>query len=531
MDYFKADGEYSKWIQRNEVPVYQTSEINSNDEKIKISIVTAVFNPPHKIFQDAINSILDQTFKNWEWCIVNGSTDIEIKKMINKISEKDQRIKVIHEKNEGISSNSNKAIKLTTGEILLLFDHDDVLSPFALDEVIKEFDKDEKTDAVYSDSDKISEDGIRFEPFFKPDWSPEMMLSVNYVAHLFAFKKLILDEVGYFRNICDGAQDWDIILRISERCRKIGHVAKILYHWRVIKGSTALSLDTKPFARNSQIFAVREHLKRNNKQSYVIHEKNNYLHCKFQNIEEPISIIIPVENKELIETNLRYIISNTNYDKYDIILVNKTNMNLKLIDKSKIKELEYDFKNTADAINFASAKSLNQNLVFLNSTSIPKNNSWLTELSYWLNMDSIGCTGSKILDKKNNISNAGIVFTKNNEYYHLFKKLENNENIWTNFGAVNWYRNFNAISYNGMLIRKSIFEENGKFSLVKNFDIELCVKLRKKQRRIMVTPFSELIDYEDNYNNDSIDKKETSNIEYSYYNKNIKLDNIAKFRH
>ena len=531
---FNIDGNYKKWIQKNELPHDELKkELGSRNLKTSplISIVTPVFNPPHSIFLSTIKSVLEQVYENWEFCIVNGSTDPEIKEILEKFSKSEPRIKIKHVQNEGISENTNKAISMTEGEFIVLFDHDDLLSPAALYEIAKIIDENDSIDFIYSDSDKISEEGIRFEPFFKPDWSPATMLSVNYVAHLCCFRKKLLESIGEFKKEVEGAQDWDVILRISEKCRQIYHIQKILYHWRVTQTSTASSMDTKPFASNSQIIAVTNHLKRKGANCYVIHEPSNYLHCKIQSEEPFVSIIIPLVNNS---HNVDTIIQNTSYTNYEIVLVvnKENNISLDFKNSNRMKIIWHDFDNVSEAFNMGCSKSSGSAIVFLNSSMHPVHKLWLKELTNWLSFDEIGGIGSKVVDKKDMIKHEGIIYDKDGNPHYVFEGTKNDSGIWTMFGGMDWYRNYNSVSGYGMIIKKDLFEKFGKFKNDENFDKYFCLDLRKNGYQIMFTPFSVFIDGETKYVKNKLNLQDYDNIIKngdSYYNQNLLIKDVRKF--
>src|SRR6185312_15847513 len=274
--------EYDLWILKHEPTEEQLrTEINSFkfDKKPLISVIMPVFNVPIHILEETVLSVKNQNYSNLELCIANGSTDPKIKNIVNK----------------GISGNTNEALSLATGEFVVLLDHDDTLSPFALFEVAKALNQNKNVDFIYSDSDKITEQGKRHEPFFKPDWSPEIMLSSNYATHLSAFRKQLITEVGGFSSETDLSQDWDMILKITERSKNVYHIPKVLYHWRTLENSGASTPFAKPFVGSSQIVAVTNHLFRKNIDGYIIHGPSKYLECKIQ-VTTDISIIIPIED-------------------------------------------------------------------------------------------------------------------------------------------------------------------------------------------------------------------------------------------
>lgn len=261
---------YQLWILQNEPSEDQLEQIREESAKFlyrpKISIVMPVWNTDERWLRRAIESVLEQTYDNWELCIADGgSTKPYIKQILRKYAENDSRIKVsFHEDNKGISGNSNEALSLATGEYIGFVDHDDELAPNALYEVVNLLNKRPDLDIIYSDNDKIDENGLRKDPFFKPDWSLPFLLSTNYVFHLLIAKTSLVKKVGGLHCEYDGAQDYDLMLRMVEHTTKerIGHIQKVLYHWRIIESSSASGGSAKPYAYEAGKRAIQAYLTR-----------------------------------------------------------------------------------------------------------------------------------------------------------------------------------------------------------------------------------------------------------------------------
>lgn len=258
-----TNAEYKKW-QRTFEPkskdlVKQKRLAKQLKKQPLFSIITPVFKPPEAVLVELIESVINQTYTNFELCLGEFSGDKATRQILQKFAGQDSRIKIkFFDNNEGISNNSNKCLDMANGDYICLLDHDDTLSADALYEnalLINQKDY----DFIYSDKDKIDEFGNRFDPMFKPDWSPEIMITANYLTHFNVFKKSILEEIGRWDKETDGAQDWDVFLRIIAKSKHIGHIPKILYHWRVIATSTALSISTKPYALEGQKKAIHKY--------------------------------------------------------------------------------------------------------------------------------------------------------------------------------------------------------------------------------------------------------------------------------
>ena len=259
-------GDYGAWIRANEVKEAEMErQAKEAFEKMpKISLVVPMYHTKEKFLKELVDSVISQTYANWELCLADGSEEPNEK--LEKIYTQDHRIhyKFLNE-NKGIAGNSNAAIQMATGEYIALLDHDDTLSAYALYEVIKTINQYPNAEFFYSDEDKIDPNGNRSEGYFKPDFAPDTLRSQNYICHFSVFKKELMDKLGGFHSEFDGAQDYDIFLRMSEivKPENIKHIPKILYHWRVHKDSTAkLDSHAKNYAFDNGIKAIEAHLQR-----------------------------------------------------------------------------------------------------------------------------------------------------------------------------------------------------------------------------------------------------------------------------
>src|SRR5262245_19490905 len=258
--------EYRRWIKRHEPAAAELARQRGHRfaRTPKISVVVPVYNPPAPFLQAMIDSVRAQTYGNWELCLADGASTAEhVRPILEKAAASDPRIRVAFlPANGGIVGNSNAAAELATGEFLGLLDHDDTLASFALYEVVTALNESPDVDFLYSDEDKLDRSGERVEPNFKPDWSPETLRSRNYVCHLTVLKRSLVEEIAEFRSGYDGSQDYDLILRASERARRIVHIPQVLYHWRMHDQSTAANKESKTYAYENGRRALAEHLAR-----------------------------------------------------------------------------------------------------------------------------------------------------------------------------------------------------------------------------------------------------------------------------
>jgi len=271
---FPPPQSYRYWIKHSERPSYNPEriiqEVATFHYKPKISIVMPVYNTPKGFLDSAIQSVRKQHYRNWELCICDdASPDVRVRARLERWQRKDPLIKVEYSaKNEHISGASNRALALASGEFVGLLDHDDAITPDALYEVVKLLQQHPDADMIYSDEDKLDRKGRRTDPFFKPDWFPEYLLESMYTLHFGVYRKNLMDQIGGFRKGFEGSQDYDLVLRLTERTSRVHHIHRILYHWRMAPGSCAIN--GKPYAPVAAKKAIAEHLERLNISGQVL---------------------------------------------------------------------------------------------------------------------------------------------------------------------------------------------------------------------------------------------------------------------
>lgn len=506
--------EYRLWIKKNEKISQKTilGEINKFKFKPKISIITPVYNVDPKWLDRCIQSVLDQYYSNWELCLHDdASTKKETIKCLIKWQEKgEKRIKINFGKsNQHISGASNEALKLATGEFIALLDNDDELPKNALSEYAKVLNTNAEIDFIYSDEDKINEQNQRLNPFFKPDWSPDLFLSMNYVCHSF-FRKSIIDKIGGFRLGYEGAQDYDLVLRFIEKTspEKIYHIPKILYHWRQIETSTSAGLSAKNYTVDNSIKALEDYLKRNKIEGEVEEGLSpGRFRVKRTIIGNPgVSIIIPFRDQvEVLERCVKSILTKTDYKNYEIVLVNNQSQEsatLAYLEKIKYypacRIVNYDKPFNFSAINnFAAKWCGNEYILFLNNDTEVIEKEWLSSLLEHIQRPEVGAVGAKLIYPSKQIQHAGVILGLGIAG-HAFKHL-NGENEGY-MSMANVIRNYSAVTAACILVKKSVFEEVDGFD-EKNFsiaynDVDLCLRIRKKGYLIVYTPYAKLYHYE-----------------------------------
>lgn len=504
---------YVEWMKKNEyyVPELVSQEIESFVFKPLISIVMPVYNVKVKFLREAVESLRNNYYPNWELCICDDASDIgAIKDYLNAVKLEEPRIKVsFRELNGHISVASNDALSMASGEFVGLLDHDDVLAPFSLFEVVKELNKNRELDFIYSNEDLMSSDGIRTWPVFKPDFAPHTFLSSNYLCHFSVIRKSLIDAVGGFRAGFEGSQDYDLFLRCIEKTDKIFHIRKVLYHWRVISGSTAQGHDSKPYAYMNGLKALQEHIVRSGKDAvaYEIDEVPHY-RCVFNvNDDDFVSIIIPGRNQSnVLKTCLESIYQYEYKVRFEVIYVDNDSDDpaIKTIiadyesnyDNFKVLSLAIDFNYSI--LNNRAAEIASGNLfMFLNNDCQVISSEWLDFMAGYAKQPEAGVVGAKLLYPNGRIQHAGIYFAPGNTGRHLLSGCSgSHQGI-----AGNMYYQYNVSAVTGacMMVDRGKFVEAGGFDEQLGVclnDIDLCLSLRKAGYHNVVLPFVELYHYE-----------------------------------
>jgi O-antigen biosynthesis protein len=550
--------DYLLWIQNNEPRKDQLAQqrIMADELEIKplISIIMPVWNTPEKILDQTINSVLDQTYDQWELCIADGNSKSETKRVLSEWAKKDHRIHLeFLEENLGIAGNTNAAISLATGEFIALLDHDDLLAPFALFEVVMQLQANQSADIFYSDEDKVDRDGHRSDPFFKPDFSPDYLRSLNYVAHFLVIRKSLGDQIGWLREGYDGAQDYDLILRAIEASKRIVHISKILYHWRVWSESTAQGDEAKPYANLAGKKVLQEHLNRIGLPGKVEDGfAPTYYRIHYQIQTSPlISIIIPNhDHSEDLKRCIDSFLDQTTYSNFEVILVengSKEQATFTLYEQlkgdSRIQIINWDQKfNFSTVNNYAAAHASGEVYLFLNNDTEIINKDWLEQMLQYANHPDIGTVGSKLYYPDGTIQHGGVIVGLGGVAGHSHKHFPQHHPGY--FLRLVLPQNVSAVTAACVMVRKDVFDEvNGfdeKYSLAFG-DVDLCLKVVEKGYLNVWTPYAELYHHESKTRGieDTHEKQARFNreVEYfkqkwssflqngdPYYNPNLSLD-------
>lgn len=512
----KRYDDYIEWFDKHKATEEQLDRQRkiSKDFKYRplISILLPTYNTNPTYLRSCIDSVLSQSYDNWELCISDdNSTSEQTKDVIKEYVEKYDNIIVTFRKENGhISKSSNTALSMAKGDYISLLDHDDILPPNALFEVVNAINKNPEVDLIYTDEDKIDHEGNHIEPFFKPDWSPDFMNSCNMITHFATMKANIIRGVNGFTVGTHGAQDWDLFLKIAAKTNNIYHIPKILYHWRKSETSTAMNADSKPYAYINQKNVLRSSVRQRKENAYIdSHVALGFWRKKYVIPTNPlVSIIIPTKNNfKYIKKCIESIIENTTYPYFEIIIVDTgstdsqvNNFYGKLInDNENIQIVKYKKKfNFSDACNYGADNSNGEYLLFLNNDTEVITHDWIQSLLEHAQRPEVGMVGPKLIFEDKTIQHAGIVLSERDIAFHPFYGQDERVDIFTYIYTAN-IRNVSAVTAACSMVSRKKFDEAGGFDpklRVTYNDVDLNLKLRKKGYYNLYTPYAELFHYE-----------------------------------
>lgn len=508
-----SDEDFQCWIEEQES---NPEELLSQQRSAKslngplFSIVVPVHQTDHLLLQACLKSVLLQTYERWELCIaITPGGDRRNLDAVQRLVRRDERVKVVELKeNRGISANTNAALTLATGEFIVLLDHDDELAPFALFEVADRVQMRPDADVLYSDHDYLdAEHGLRTNPLFKPDWSPEIMFSANYITHLTVLRRSFLEAIGPFDVAIDGAQDWDLFLRAAERTSRIEHIPKILYHWRMHAGSTARNDSAKDYVANAQLLAIGRHMERLGMDADPEVMPDGLLHVRFRRPPEGmVSIIIPTKDRvDLLSRCISTLLKDTRHENFEILILDNGSREIatkeyfrSLAGDKRIRILWHPGPFNYSAVNNRAAREAKGDfLLFLNNDVEIIRPGWLTELTSWANYAPVGIVGAKLLRANGEIQHAGVVLGMSGFADHPF--ADQPALTFGIAGSTGWYRNFLAVTGACMMMRREVFDELGGFDerfTLCGSDVEICLRAHQQGYRVVFNPFAELIHHE-----------------------------------
>ena len=529
-------GDYGGWIKYNEP---QDADLKIQMKKKfeiapKISVIVPMYNTKEKFFKDLVNSLINQTYSNWELCLADGSP--KQNENLKKYYEKDSRIKYkFLGENKGIAGNTNAAIEMATGEYIALLDHDDILADYALYEVVYAINRRPNSEFLYSDEDKIDENDNRYDAYFKPDFAPDTLRCQNYICHFSIFKKELMEKLGGFKADYDGAQDYDIFLRMSEVAKpeNITHIPKILYHWRVHSESTAkLNSHAKNYAFEAGKKAIEDHLKRVGLDGTVSEGCIEGIYRVDYKVKgnPKVSIVIPnKDGKDILKVCIDSVLEKTTYSNYEIVVVENNsntdeiyeyykeiigNEKIRVVNYNTGKEitkpeecsLEYTNSNRIEVkpgfnysaiINFGVRMSEGEYAIQLNNDTELITPDWLEIMLGYCQREDVGAVGVKLYFPDETIQHAGIIVGIGGIAGNRFKSIPKAGHGY--FAKESMVENLSAVTGACLMAPKAVYEEvdwmNEDLAVAFN-DVDFCLRIREKGYLVVFNPFVEFWHYE-----------------------------------
>lgn len=511
---WKTPPDYALWIARKEPSVEEQSRMRLDVAgfaiRPRISIAVPVYKTPLDVLKHCVDSVLGQIYPDWELCLADdASEDPSLTALLQEYSQRDSRIRLITlSHNRGISGATNEALGICGGEYIAFLDHDDELPPFALFEVVKAINQSPDIDLFYSDEDKIDEQGRRYDPFFKPDWSPDLFRSCNYLCHFIVMKRSLLNRLGGLNESYSGSQDYEFLLRAAEETQKIHRIPKILYHWRAIPGSAAMSLQEKPRASEDGRRALVSYVARNSPGAVVEEVGACHYRVRYPIVEHPqVTILIPTGGHKNVFRAVQDVLDKTSYKNYDILVIDNSrstqieDFTTRLaVRKLPVCRLDWRGKafNFSTMNNEAARKTSSPYILFLNDDTSIIAPDWLHAMLEHAQRPEIGAVGAQLWFPNNLIQHAGVVMGIYGNCSHAFKGLPGGVPHYFDFPNV--IRNCSAVTAACLLIARDKFFEVGGFdgiNLAVAFqDVDLCLKLLERGYRNVYTPYARLYHYE-----------------------------------
>lgn len=521
----------------------------------KISIVVPAYKTPIKFLREMMDSLIAQTYPNWELCIADASPeDAAMELVLKEYADRDNRIKWNKLKeNLGIAENTNAALAMAEGDYIGLLDHDDMLAVNALFKIAEALEKETDIDVIYTDEDKIRGDvQEHFQPHFKPDFNPDLLRANNYICHLFVVKRELLEVVGGFRKSFDGAQDYDFIFRCVENAGKIYHIPEILYHWRTHQASTADNPDSKMYAYEAGKRAIEGNLERCGLDGKVSFTKDyGFYRVKYPVQGRPlVSIIIPnKDEKDCLERCINSIIEKTTYNNFEILIVENNSITNEIFSyykqlskKENIRLLAWEKPFNYSAINnYAVKKAKGDYLLFLNNDTEVIAPNWIEEMLGHCQRSETGVVGGKLYYPDGTIQHAGTIVGMGGIAGHMFVDMPGERTGYLHKASLQ--QNLSAVTAACMMVKREIFEMvlgfDEELSVAFN-DVDFCLRVRQKGYLVVYDPYVELYHYESKSrgSEDSAEKvrRFQEEIEFMrcrwekllkegdpYYNKNLSL--------
>lgn len=495
---------YASWIAENEPTArqmeLQRTESEKWDVRPKISLLIPVFDTSQKFLDELFQSIAAQSYGNWEARVVDGGSRAkETSGTLRRWSKMEPRIRIERlQKNLGVAENTNRALHLASGDVVAFVDHDDVLAPFALYELANAIRLHPKADFFYSDEDRLDENGARSRPFFKPEWSPELLYSFMYTGHLSAYRRNLVLELGGLRKQFDLSQDYDLALRVSERAQEIVHIPHVLYHWREHPASGASG--GKPQARKTNLAALADAVRRRALDAEVLeYPTANRVRMRLRRYPR-VSVIIPTDSPTRLEKCAQHLPQASRYPEIEYVIVTNSSLinGLRASNEpmpSQVRFVAFDAPfNFSAKCNAGARAATGELLVFLNDDVEPKQSDWIENIIEPLENHEVGAVSPKLLYATGRIQHAGLVTAVRGLVGTAMHQWDGDSVQYSNFAQS--MRNVSALSAACLAVRRDLFFEVGGFdeinTPISHSDIDLCFKIREGGRRCVYTPFAAL---------------------------------------
>ncbi len=511
---------YKEWIEKIEQPGLPTPAqleiaLASFAKKPLISIVMPVYNTDEEYLNACIDSVLAQTYPHWELCIADdASPQPHVRRVLEAYAAKDARIRVVFRpKNGHISHASNSALEIARGEFVALLDHDDALSVHALYFMVQAINQHPDAQVIYSDEDKLDQNGERFAPHFKSDWNPDLFFSQNYVSHLGVYQRDLLNRINGFRPGVEGSQDQDLLLRCLPHVRheQIIHIPRVLYHWRMLEGSTALSSGEKSYTTDAGIRALQDYFAIENPGVNVsVGLVPNTYRVRWPLPENPplVSLLIPTrDRRSLTETCVRSILDLSTYKNFEILILDNGSIEketLEFFEKIqkedlRVRVLRYDQPFNYSAINnFGALHTRGEVIGLVNNDIEVISPEWLTEMLSQALRPDIGCVGAKLYYSNDTLQHGGVICAIGGVAGHSHKYFPRESSGY--FSRLLLPQNLSAVTAACLLVRRTVYEQVGgldeeNLAIAFN-DVDFCLKVREAGYRNLWTPYAELYHYE-----------------------------------
>jgi GT2 family glycosyltransferase len=521
--------DYAHWIALFDTPsagdgALLEARLRALPSPPSISIVMPVFNPAEAHLRAAIESVLNQSYANFELCIADdASTEPWVGPILAEFEARDQRVRVERRRENGhIALATNSALVLASGEWVGFLDHDDLLAPDALATVALWLDRAPQAAIVYSDEDKVDESGTRSGPYFKPDWDPLLILGQNYVTHFCLIRRSLIERVGRCREGLEGAQDWDLVLRASERVTpdQIVHIPRILYHWRAHEASTARQIEAKPYAAGAGRRAVADHISRTGRHGDLEPlGRLGFQRVRWHLTSPPpmVSVVIPTRNGQHLVRCVESVLYRTTYPDYEVLLVDNGTSDFGLLRYLGDHAHQLRIVRDARAFNFSALNNAaveqarGEVVCFLNDDVEVISNDWLESLVGQLTQPGVGIAGAKLYFPDGLIQHAGVVLGIGGVAGHAFRGADRLE--FGHFGHAVLARSTSAVTAACMVVRHSVWTLLGGLDealAVSYNDVDFCLRARQHGWRTVWTPEAELFHFESATRGDDTDPSNRS---------------------